>query len=139
MKTAPLLILPLALLTAGATKPNIQTAETRLGHTAHLGRVHVTPLRIVEDSRCPAQVSCVWAGRLRLLARIQTGHSRQNRELTLGTPVEVAGGKLELVTAQPRPSRDGKVPSAAYRFGFRFEAGARPAPRLQTVAATPTF
>lgn len=139
MKLAPLLILPLALLAGGAGKPDASIAHGRLGQTLDLGRLRVTPLRVIEDSRCPVQVSCVWAGRLRLLARIQSGHHRHNQELTLGVPATVAGGKLELLSAVPRPSRQGAAAPGAYRFGLRFRADARPAPRLQTVAATPTF
>ena len=37
---------------------------TRLGVPVRVGAVVVTPLEVVEDSRCPINARCVWAGRL---------------------------------------------------------------------------
>ena len=36
----------------------------RIGETTRVGTLAVTPLRVVEDSRCPINARCIWAGRL---------------------------------------------------------------------------
>ena len=58
-----------------------------LGELAVLDGIGVRPLEVLEDSRCPASVQCVWAGRVRIRAEVSGAGSR---ELTLGEPVAVA-------------------------------------------------
>jgi hypothetical protein len=89
-----------------------------LGETANLEGITVRPLEVVEDSRCPALVRCVWAGRVRIRAEISgTG----SRELTLGEPAEVTGGTLTLVDVRPGKREAEAIPSRAYQFTFRFQ------------------
>jgi hypothetical protein len=44
--------------------------------------LEVTFLEVVEDSRCPKNVQCIWAGRAVSLVKIKTGGSEENLELT---------------------------------------------------------
>jgi hypothetical protein len=97
-------------------------AYARIGEEVFTGGPRVTPLAVLEDSRCPAEVNCVWAGQLRLSVQIVTGKGRETRELILGKPVSVADGALLFADALPR-SRQGSIPSDEYRFGFRFDGG----------------
>jgi hypothetical protein len=94
-----------------------------LGETARLGDVTVRPIAVLKDSRCPQDVECVWAGRLRLSAVISgmAGIS----ELTLGQRFALpGGGAILLVTGRPEPWQTpppGTNPNAPPRFGFRRE------------------
>jgi hypothetical protein len=121
MKTAAILFAPIALSAACATAapppatPGVTFA--RLGETVRVHGVRVTPFRVIEDSRCPAGVTCVWAGRVRIVVRI----GGATRELTLGQPVPMVGGTLQLAAVMPQRQRTGTIPPAAYRFGFRFD------------------
>jgi hypothetical protein len=124
MKFAAILLVPIALAAGSVTAappPAVHDrAIARLGETVRLHNVAVTPVRVLEDSRCPQRVSCVWAGRLRLSVRI----GRTTRELTLGEPVQMVGGTLQLATVVPRPKPDGTIAPRDYRFGFRFDGRA---------------
>src|SRR5262245_3093654 len=61
----------------------------KIGETADLGGgLVVRPLAIIEDSRCPSNVQCIWAGRLRVRANV----SGDDVELTLGEPAQTAHG-----------------------------------------------
>jgi hypothetical protein len=124
MKSAAILLAPIALVAGGATAAPPPAAHNmaiaRLGETVRLHNVPVTPVRVLEDSRCPERVSCVWAGRLRLSVRI----GRATRELALGEPVPMVGGTLQLATVVPRPKREGTIAPGDYRFGFRFDGRA---------------
>lgn len=118
-----------AALAACATTPpppHDGIARARLGERVYVDGPYVTPLTVLEDSRCPADVQCVWAGRLRITARVDLGAGSQVHELTLGQPLHIADGNLELVEAAP-PRRIRKTEAAApredYRFGFRFMGG----------------
>ena len=122
----PARIAMVVLLAGCASTPSPHTdgiARARFGETAYVDGPRVTPLAIVEDSRCPHGVRCVWAGRLRITARIDLGSGSQTRELTLHKPEAVADGTLELVEATPYPTRDRVIEGTDYRFGFRFMGG----------------
>ena len=91
-----------------------------IGQQADLaGGVLIRPLAVIEDSRCPNNARCVWAGRLRLRADV----SGSEVELTLGQPTITAHGPVLLAVVSPGPWTDwptnelGAKP--AYRFGFR--------------------
>jgi len=92
----------------------------RIGETADLGGgLVVRPLAVIEDSRCPNNVQCIWAGRLRLRANV----SGSEVELTLGEPGQTAHGSVLLAVASPGPWAEWPTselgPKPGYRFGFR--------------------
>ena len=90
-----------------------------IGESANLGGgLVVRPLEVIEDSRCPGNVQCIWAGRLRLRANV----SGSDVDLTLGEPAQTAHGSVLLAVVSPGPWAEwptaelGAKP--AYRFGF---------------------
>jgi hypothetical protein len=112
------LILAILVLAAAPAEAGTSTAIARRGETVRLGPLRITPVSIVEDSRCPRMVSCVWRGRLRIKAVV-----RGSGTVTLdnGVPLAVAGGKLTLVDAVPLSQHGEIPPPRAYRFRLRFE------------------
>jgi len=108
-----------------SNEPADDLSRTVIGKTVGAGGPKVTPLAVLEDSRCPMDARCVWAGRVRLSARIDLGAGSQLRELTQGEPLQVADGTLELVEVQPDKPAANQVPlkPSNYRFGFRFMGG----------------
>ena len=98
-------------------------AYTRIGETVYVDGPKVTPLSLIEDSRCPQGVQCVQAGRLRLHVRVDLGSGPQKMDLTLGQPVRIADGTLTLLDARPGPVAGVKPAPLAYQFGFRFMGG----------------
>ena len=76
------------------------------------------PVAIVEDSRCPTRVTCVWRGRL--VVDFETD-GRKRIRLEDGKPLAVDGGRLTLVSATPRSQRGETIPPRSYRFQLRFE------------------
>jgi hypothetical protein len=100
--------------------------RTVIGRQVAVGGPKVTPLAVLEDSRCPMNARCVWAGRVRLSVRIELGSGSQVREITQGQPIPVADGTLELVEVQPDKVAGGDPPALKpgdYRCGFRFLGG----------------
>jgi len=96
------------------------TASAGLGGTAWLGELTVRPIALVEDSRCPRDAECVWAGRVRILAIVSTLPGQT--ELVLGQPRAMPGGpSLVLVAVAPERRQHppaGTNPRAPYRFTF---------------------
>ena len=83
--------------------------------------IRVRPIELLEDSRCPALVRCVWAGQIRLLVEVMRGDGlRQQRELILGQPQQISWGTLTLSHAEPPKAVPGTIDPAAYRFTFTF-------------------
>ncbi|PEQ11813.1 hypothetical protein B2G71_15335 [Novosphingobium sp. PC22D] len=113
---------PLPPPPAEATDPLVRAS---MMETVSVDGPKVTPLEVLEDSRCPMNARCVWAGRVRLKVRIDLGARSDVRELTQGNPVHVADGSLELVEVQPDRSTPAEmdIPPGHYRFGFRFMGG----------------
>lgn len=129
MRKAPV---PLFLLLAATGCATVSAEEpprapgvpyARIGQSVYVEGPRVTPLAVVEDSRCPEGVQCVWAGRVRISARIDLGARSETRELTLHKPEQVADGSLELIEVRPARKRDTAIPNADYRFAFRFMGG----------------
>lgn len=126
MNRLSVLVAPL-LLTGCATTPPVEATagpiRAGIGQTVAVDGPKVTPLEVIEDSRCPKGVQCVWAGRVRISVRIDLGAGSQTRELTLGKPEHIADGTLELVEVLPDKLADRTILPEDYRFGFRFAGG----------------
>ena len=123
---AHMLLAPLAALAACATVPPEDSGGlswARIGETVNVGGPTVTPLKLVEDSRCPQGVQCIWAGQVVVSATISTPTMKLTRDLTLGEPFQVADGALVLAEVQPVLRKDTPTTPADYRFGFRFDGG----------------
>lgn len=56
-----------------------------LGESIHLENVSIKFVEVLEDSRCPKNVTCVWAGRARVLVEVtENGKHVQQKELLFG-------------------------------------------------------
>ena len=125
--TAPALAAFLAL--AGCTvipeggqvpvSPAPEGYQVGIDRPVQVGTVVVTPKKLVEDSRCPVNARCVWAGRLILKTRIDGDGWRETTDLTLGEPYETHGVPVELRTAIPERTTDEQPDESQYRFAFR--------------------
>lgn len=90
-----------------------------INETADLGNgLRVRPLEVLEDSRCPQNARCVWAGRLRLRLNVDGVGEREISDNAEG--LQTPRGNFALVAISPGPWTDwpeGAKPG--YRFGFR--------------------
>ena len=109
----------------GANPPSAQPPEgpARIGQTVYVDGPRVTPLKVIEDSRCPMNARCVWAGRVVLRVKVQGGAWQRQIDLTLGEPVQVADGGLTLVSVTPDRRTDKAIKPRDYRFAFTFQGG----------------
>lgn len=120
------LILVAPLLLAGCVTYNVRgdgISRAALGETVYFDGPRVTPLEVLEDSRCPTNARCTWAGQVRLKVRVDLGASDRELVLTSGKPEPVADGSLELVEVEPAPIAGETLNPKDYRFGFRFMGG----------------
>ncbi|MBA3667843.1 MAG: hypothetical protein H0W65_08990 [Sphingomonas sp.] len=124
MKAVRLIVAALALAACDATPQPASTPgpTAGLGQPAIVNGLRLRPLDVLEDSRCPASVQCVWAGRVVLQTGIGSpdGGEEMRLDLTLGQSVSVYGGTLTLVRVTPAKGTIGSLDRNAYRFTFTF-------------------
>lgn len=122
MKHALPIMAALALAACAKTPPvPIPPGPTAgLGQAAEVNGLRLRPLEVIEDSRCPARVQCVWAGQVRLLVAVGSpaGGEISRHELTQGKPLILHGGALTLVNVDPPKGTMGSMEREAYRFTF---------------------
>ncbi|WP_295637103.1 hypothetical protein [Novosphingobium sp.] len=94
-----------------------------LGSTIVVGTMRITPISVIEDSRCPARVQCIWAGRVVVRVTMSSLTAKLTREMTMGEPVSIGGKDVVLVAVTPAKSGTPTKP-AAYRFKFVVQPGA---------------
>lgn len=121
--------LPAALLAActvvpapDSTPAEPQGAAVALGQSVRVGEVTVTPVAVVEDSRCPINVRCVWAGRLVVRTQID-GRDAQGtwslkRNLELGKSETVVDRIFALVSGEPGKTAERETRPEEYRFTY---------------------
>ena len=110
-----------ACATLPAAAPVRSDGLAHLGEATRVGMLVVTPRAVVEDSRCPINARCVWAGRLVLSALVVGQGWAETRNLTLGERALVHGTTLALTSAEPGKLA-GETPPAPPRL-FGFEGG----------------
>lgn len=79
-----LLFFSTALLMAQETSkvtPPVIVAKVALGKTVVFEDTSVTFSKVIEDSRCPIDVTCVWAGQAKVLITIKSDDTTSEKEL----------------------------------------------------------
>ena len=109
-----------AALASCATPAPVATGSPTAGfnQVAVVEHLRVTPRQLLEDSRCPADVQCVWAGTVRLRVEVAGRSGARMADLALGTPATVDGALLALASVAPEKRAADPVVPAAYRFTF---------------------
>ncbi|HTN13778.1 MAG TPA: hypothetical protein VL094_03115 [Sphingomonadaceae bacterium] len=127
LKPAVLLLAPLALgaCTHVQGTPIMDAQQVQpsgtvpLGQPVRVGSMVATPLEVAEDSRCPMNARCVWAGRVILVTRIDGAGWSETVPLTLGEPHGTPKGVTISLTSVSPERVTGKEPvPGEYRFGF---------------------
>ncbi len=84
-------------------------------------KLNVEFVKVLEDSRCPIGVDCVWAGNAKLQVKISKGKTSQIFELNTGLdPKTIAfkGYKIQLVSLNPAPQADTDMTKRKYTASF---------------------
>ena len=107
-----------ACATFSASAPVRTDGLATIGQSTRVGALVITPQQLVEDSRCPINARCIWAGRLVLSTRIDGAKWRETTNLTLGKPYSTHGTGLALVSAEPGKLAGSPPAPPASLFGF---------------------
>jgi hypothetical protein len=99
--------------------PDATSAETTtyLGGTVTALNMSVSPKEIISDSRCPIEVTCVWAGTVEVRTTLSTPVSHGEHVLALGTPQVFGAYTVTLIGVTPEKTEEA-IPGSSYRFTF---------------------
>lgn len=96
-----------------------EEAVLSVGQTATLAGVSVTPNK-VNDSRCPADVQCVWAGTVTASVLLELNGETQTVDIGLDVePVEFGGYLVSLVSVEPTRGSGPSLEQDTYRLTIR--------------------
>ena len=111
-----LALIPAIALASCAVIPKGERTDgfAMIGETTLVGSAKVRPDALIEDSRCPMNARCVWAGRVIVEATVMRGGAFETKRFTLGEPVD----GLMLDTVEPGRMTDTQLKASDYRFHF---------------------
>ena len=105
-----------------STPPAPQGSAVALGQSVRVGAVTVTPKSVVEDSRCPIDARCVWAGRLvvktQIEGRTREGAWRDAADMRLGETYGTHGQVIALISGEPAKTTEHETQPTEYRFTY---------------------
>lgn len=105
------------------TARRVPANNIALGQVAMVDGPEIMPVEVIEDSRCPANARCVWAGTARVKAIWLRPTGNEEVELTLGQATALADGALTMTSVLPKKPETGVVAKEEYRFSLRFQGG----------------
>lgn len=104
-----------------STPPAPAGSAVALGRSVSVGDLTVTPLAVVEDSRCPINARCVWAGRLVVTTRIDGAGWRDRADMRLGETFGTHGRVIALVSGEPGRTTQRATRPEDYRFTYEVQ------------------
>jgi hypothetical protein len=105
--------------TTSSGVPSPATVEAKVGKSATVLGIGILPLAVTEDSRCPVDVECVWAGKISVSVRIHNALGDSDVTMAPNTPVTTQDGTITLIDVRPAPHSGVKLTPADYVFVFR--------------------
>lgn len=111
--------LPYTISTNATT--STQNQVLALNQTAIVGSVRVTPVGIIEDSRCPTNVTCIQAGRVVVQTDIGSTYGYTTVGLSsTGTIFTTDDGyKIQIVEVTPAKTSTSSIPVANYKITYK--------------------
>ncbi len=79
-------------------------------------------VRVVEDSRCPKDGTCVWAGEVKVQVETRLADAAPvQHEIKAGEHASVGAFRVAIVSVQPERFMTREIPQAEYRVTFKVE------------------
>lgn len=114
MKKVLLTILVLILAVGYASAQAKRTVSLRVGEQkTAAGRLHINFIEVTDDSRCPVDATCVWAGNAKVKLALSKGTSKTavvelNSNLK-PTAIEYLGSEITFVSLTRKPTQPGRM------------------------------
>lgn len=96
-------------------------AGVGIGKSITIEGVTLTPQTILEDSRCPEDVQCIWAGDFRAEVLVVDGERTTTSTMGVGSFVRTSAGTIVLSSVLPIPNSRKTIKEKDYEFFFAKE------------------
>ena len=90
----------------------------RMGERATFKDSSVTLLDVMDESRCPEGVTCIWAGTVKAKILSMTGVGKSTEIIELGKSLTTEAETITFLSATPHPTQGKSILSADYRLIF---------------------
>lgn len=103
-----------------STNPDITLA---VGQTGKFYDLSITLNAIVGDSRCPADVQCIWAGNVTVNITLSSNGETETRDMSsdgvpYGVPYKFGAYEISISNIEPAKTSPGKTSTGDYRITF---------------------
>ncbi len=119
---APVTNVPSATTTV-PNPPETESTTASLNQRILSNGVHITPLSVVSDSRCPTDVQCIQAGTVSITAKIEGDGGVRTQTFVMGSPVSFGSKHVTLMSVTPAKNSKTTITAADYRFTFSVAPG----------------
>jgi hypothetical protein len=105
----------------GSQENNQTTGSVGVGKSVYINGVKITFNKITQDSRCPSDVQCFWAGSVTANVTLQSDTDKETREFELVTKIAFDSYKVTMTGVVPYPVSGKTIDPASYVATFKVE------------------
>jgi hypothetical protein len=106
---------------AASLNQEIQLAPSEIAAYGPQG-LTVEFVRVVNDSRCPTDVTCAWAGEITVQVATRMNRAEPvQHEIKAGEHASVGAFRVFVVKVEPQPLSTRPIPQAEYRVTLKVE------------------
>jgi hypothetical protein len=102
-------------------KPLRQRGKVQIYHEAYISGVRVKFVDLIEDSRCPTDTQCVWAGNAKITVKLSRNGKSKIVEMNTGMEprsIVFAGYEIKIVHLTPEPRSNVRIRKDGYVATF---------------------
>jgi hypothetical protein len=100
---------------------NVMNVNARMGQMVSALGIKLTPIEVVQDSRCPKDVQCVWAGTVQIKVSLASGSGTASQTLELGKPFTTEAEEITLTEVEPTRASTDPISAKDYLFHFQIK------------------
>ena len=102
----------------GTPVPESGTVQARIGEAVRLGGISITPIAVLDDSRCAAEVQCIWAGTVHVRATLTSALGTTNVTFELGQAFATEAETITLTEVAPSAHAGVAIAQSDYILTF---------------------
>lgn len=103
------------------TSSQSEQMTARINQKVSSSGITITPLEVVEDSRCPANVNCIWAGTVKIKTNLESPSGKSTQIFELNKTVTTETKSVTMINVAPQTQPNIKIKNADYVFYFEIK------------------
>ncbi len=95
-----------------------ETTTAKINQKILNNGISITPIKLIQDSRCPSNVQCIWEGTVIVKVKLERDSVVQEVDLEINKTITFAGQSVLLKSVSPYPKEGKKIDDGEYSFTF---------------------